>query len=158
MLHFDDSSEDTWAVKWFLDPACKVSYNRLYLDNGTVVQITPSMRHVAWHAGVCTIATPNTRYYGISAATNAKVPVTAAQFASIVHDCVALFEDNKWPRVDAYLPSTWRPGQDARIIGHEDVACFASGKLGRKIDPSGYDHKHPILDMAAVREAVYRQL
>lgn len=148
MLHFDDSSEDKWAVAWFRDPACKVSYNRLYLDNGDVVEITPTIEHVAWHAGVCTVKLANTKYYGLAAATNTKVKVTQKQFDSIVNDCAALFQINGWPKSDV----------DKRIVGHEDLACFANGKLGRKIDPTGYHKDAPILSTVAVREAVKRLL
>jgi len=144
MLHFDDSSQDEWAVKWFKDPACHVSYNRLYLDNGDVVQITPTMEHVAWHAGQCTLRFPNTQFYGLAAATNTKVPVTEKQLASIVQDCAALFEINGWRAATV----------DERIIGHEDVACFANGKLGRKIDPTGLHRNTPILSTADVRRRV----
>lgn len=148
MLHFDDSSEDKWAVAWFRDPACHVSYNRLYLDNGDVVEITPSIEHVAWHAGVCTVKNANSKFYGLSAATNTKVPVTQKQFDSIVNDCVALFQKNGWTKADV----------EKRIVGHEDLACFASGKLGRKIDPTGLHHEKPILSTHDVREAVKSKL
>jgi N-acetyl-anhydromuramyl-L-alanine amidase AmpD len=144
MLHFDDSSNDASAVEWFLDPACAVSYNRLYLDNGDVVQITPTMEHAAWHAGVCLTKNANHVYYGLSAATDTKHPATAAQIAGIVHDCVALFQLHGWPAADV----------ETRIVGHEDEACFANRKLGRKIDPTGLDHTKPILSTALVRERV----
>lgn len=146
MLHFDDSANDTSAVEWFTDPTCRVSYNRLYLDNGDVVQITPTMESAAWHAGVCLTANANHVYYGLAAATNTKHPVAAPQFESIVHDCIELFRMNGWPLADA----------DTRIVGHEDEACFANRTLGRKIDPTGYDHSKPILSTALVRERVKR--
>jgi N-acetyl-anhydromuramyl-L-alanine amidase AmpD len=148
MLHFDDSSEDKWAVQWFTDPACKVSYNRLYLDDGSVVQITPSIESAAWHAGVCKTQNANRAYYGLAAATNAKVPVTDKQFESIAHDCAALFHLNGWRAGDV----TWR------VVGHEDEACFANGKLGRKADPTGLDKSAPILSTDAVRERVVELL
>ncbi len=148
MLHFDDSSNDSSAVEWFTDPACHVSYNRLYLDNGDVVQITPTMEHAAWHAGVCIKPNANRFYYGLAAATNTKHVVTDAQFASIVHDCVALFHLNGWTKDSV----------DRRIVGHEDEACFSNGKLGRKIDPTGLDKSKPVLSTALVREHVKRML
>src|SRR4051812_23895778 len=80
MLHFDDSSEDDWAVEWFTEPSCKVSYNRLYLDDGDVVEIA---KRRAYHAGDCLTKFANSVYYGLAAATNAKVPVTDKQLVSI---------------------------------------------------------------------------
>jgi N-acetyl-anhydromuramyl-L-alanine amidase AmpD len=148
MLHFDDSSNDFSAVEWFKDPSCHVSYNRLYLDNGDVVQITPTMLHAAWHAGVCASPNANRIYYGLAAATNTQHVVTEAQFASIVHDCVALFQIHGWKASEV----------DTRIVGHEDEACFANGKLGRKIDPTGLNKARPILDTKLVREHVRRAL
>lgn len=144
MLHFDDSSNDESAVEWFSDRTCRVSYNRLYLDSGAVVQITPTMEHAAWHAGVCLTANANRVFYGLAAATNTAHPATREQFASIVYDCVALFHLNGWTADSV----------DRRIVGHEDEACFANRKLGRKIDPTGLDHTKPILSTVLVREAV----
>lgn len=148
LLHFDDSSNDGSAVEWFTDPTCHVSYNRLYLRNGDVVQITPTMEHAAWHAGVCLKKNANRFYYGLSVAANEKVPATEQQFASIGHDCVALFELNGWSADSV----------DQRIVGHEEQACFSNGKLGRKIDPTGLWKKKPILSTALVREYVKRML
>lgn len=145
MLHFDDSSQDDWAVEWFVDPRCKVSYTRLYLDNGDVVQITPTIEHRAWHAGVCIgKGDANREYYGLAAATNAQTPVTAPQFEAIAHDTAALFVLNGWPASD----------DEKRIVGHDERACFKDGKLGRKIDPTGYHRDRPILSTAAVRARV----
>jgi hypothetical protein len=62
-------------VEWFTDPECHVSYNRLYLDDGSVVQITPTMECAAWHAGVCIDAIANRHYYGLAAATDTRTPV-----------------------------------------------------------------------------------
>lgn len=144
MLHFDDSSNDVSAVEWFTDPACKVSYNRLVLDNGDVVQITPTMDYAAWHAGVCLTRNANHVYYGLSVATDTRTPATAAQLEAIAHDCAALFQLHRWPAADVAT----------RILGHEDQACFANRKLGRKIDPTGLHHDRPILSKTAVRQRV----
>lgn len=148
MLHFDDSSNDRSAEAWFHDPACHVSYNRLYLDDGSVVQITPSMESAAWHAGVCLTKNANRVYYGLSAATDTKTPATTKQLEAIAHDCAALFALNKWPAADV----------TRRIVGHEDEACFDNGKLGRKIDPTGYHPDRPILSKLAVRHRVLELL
>lgn len=157
MLHFDGSSSDSGAVEWFSDPACNVSYNRLYLDNGDVVQITPNMNHRAWHAGVCrktaTVRDANSAFYGLAAATNEKVPVTDAQFNAIVDDCVALMQQHGWTAADV----------DTRIVGHDEWAVYKkghpkAGKLGRKMDPTGLHKKAPILSTQKVRDAVRKRL
>ena len=148
LIHFDDSSEDHWAVEWFSDPACKVSYNRLYLRDGTIVQITPSMSSCAWHAGVCLTKNANSYYYGLSAATNNKVPVDAKQLDNMIADTVSIFKFHGWTAADVH----------ARIKGHEEEACFANRKLGRKIDPTGTHPEAPILSLPAFRQAVAERL
>lgn len=140
-LHFDDSATDTGAVAWFTDPACRVSYNRLYLDDGRVVQITPSMEHAAWHNGACTVPNANRRFYGLAAATNARTPATSAQIASIVHDCTVLFRMNGWAIAEI----------DRRIVGHEDICA----PKGRKFDPTGHKpNGRPVLSTDDVRTLV----
>lgn len=148
MIHFDDSSSDASAEEWFRDPRCHVSYNRLYLDTGDVVQITPTMEHAAWHAGVCLTPNANRVFYGLSAATDTKTPVTARQLEAIAHDCAALFLLNRWPAAEV----------TTRLIGHEDEACFSNGKLGRKIDPTGLHPDRPILSKVALRHRVLELL
>jgi N-acetyl-anhydromuramyl-L-alanine amidase AmpD len=152
MVHFDDSSEDGWAVKWFEDPACKVSYNRLYLDNGDVASIADDDRR-AYHAGDCLTPLANSVFYGLSAATNTKVPVTKAQLNSIVEECCRIFRFEKWPASSI----------EKRIVGHDGQAIFTKrntknsklwGKLGRKIDPTGLHPEKPILSVSGVRIAV----
>jgi N-acetyl-anhydromuramyl-L-alanine amidase AmpD len=148
MLHFDDSSSDASGVEWFSDPACKVSYNRLYLHNGDVVQITPTMEHAAWHAGVCLTPNANRYYYGLSVAASQTRAANDVQMANIVHDCVALFQLNGWKASEV----------ETRIVGHEDQACFANKKLGRKVDPTGLVKSKPILSTKLVRDNVARML
>ncbi len=152
MAHFDDSTEDKWAVAWFRDPACKVSYNRLYLDNGDVVSICSMMKR-AYHAGLCLGGNANSRYYGLSAATDPKHKVTDKQFESMVEDAVRIFRAHKW-----------KPSEvTTRIVGHDEKAIYGPentnikslwGKLGRKIDPTGLDKKKPVLDMERFRITV----
>jgi N-acetyl-anhydromuramyl-L-alanine amidase AmpD len=151
MLHFDDSSEDDWAVEWFRDPACKVSYNRLYLDDGDVVSIAERR---AYHAGDCLTKWANSVYYGLAAATNAKHPVTEKQLVSILSDCMTIFHFHKWGKSEV----------TTRIVGHDTQAIYTKhntpdrpklwGKLGRKVDPTGLDPKKPILSVEQVRRAV----
>lgn len=144
MLHFDDSSEDEWAVAWFKDPRCKVSYTRLYLDSGDVVQVTPSLAEAAWHAGKCRTPNANSYFYGLAAATNAKVAVTEKQFAAMRDDVIRIFEFHRWTAADV----------DRRIRGHNEEAVPA----GRKIDPVGLNPAKPILDLVAFRQAVREHL
>lgn len=162
LLHFDDSSEDYWAVEWFTESGCQVSYNWLVLDDGRCVEIVAPWGR-AWHAGVCR-TTPETRdansaYYGISAATNTKVPVTAAQEDRIVALAVQIFRAHGWPASDV----------TRRITGHDRIAVYPpghpkAGQLGRKIDPTGIDARgalrtlDPILSVERVRARVAAQL
>src|SRR5512132_2079418 len=95
MLHYDDSSRDDWAVAWFSDPRCTNGYTWLVLDDGRVVELAdPGMRTP--HAGVCKRPLANSRFYGIAAATNGRVPATTAQLAAIVGVCVALVRYHGW--------------------------------------------------------------
>lgn len=152
MIHFDDSSQDGWAIAWFRDKRCKVSYNRLYLDDGDIVSIVPMHRR-AYHAGLCKGGNANSRYYGLSAATNTKTPVTQQQFNSMVSDVVKIFNGHGWKKADV----------ERRIVGHDEVAVYGPehtknrrlwGKLGRKIDPTGYDKTRPVINMDGFRAAV----
>src|SRR6185295_1547187 len=89
MLHYDDSTRDDWAVKWFDDPRCTNGYTWLVLDDGCIVELAdPAMRTP--HAGACKTPSANSVFYGIAAATNGKVPATAAQVASIVTICLCV--------------------------------------------------------------------
>ncbi len=158
MLHFDDSSNDESAVEWFTDPKCHVAYNRLYLDNGDVVQITTSMEEAAYHAGYCRTPNANRFFYGLAVAANEHTPVTVKQFESIAHDVAALFWLNQWAPSEV----------TRRVVGHEDEAIYTEkefpkspklwGKLGRKIDPTGFHPNSPILSTAEVRKRVSQLL
>lgn len=159
LVHYDDSSSDNGAVEWFLDPTCEVAYNRLYLDNGTVVQITPTMEHAAWHAGVCLTKNANHFFYGLACATNGTTLATREQFASLCHDVAALFILNGWHAADVAT----------RIRGHDAEATWDKtnapnerkkwGKLGRKVDPTGVrPDGQPIVSLALVRVEVCRLL
>jgi N-acetyl-anhydromuramyl-L-alanine amidase AmpD len=148
MLHFDDSSSDASGEEWFHDPTCHVSYNRLYPRAGGVVQITASMEEAAWHAGVCITPNANRVFYGLAIEANDSTVATATQIEAIAHDCAALFALNLWAPSEV----------TARIVGHEDEACFANGKLGRKVDPTGTKPTRPILSKLAVRHRVLELL
>lgn len=150
MWHFDDSHTDDGAESWFRHPKCNVSYNRLYLDDGTVIQITASMEEAAWHAGACKTSNANRKFYGLAAATNNTTPATKKQFDAMCLDTAALFMLNEWPASDVIK----------RIVGHDQEAVFASGRLGRKVDPTGVDEhgrlrvENPILSVHEGRQRV----
>jgi murein L,D-transpeptidase YcbB/YkuD len=153
MIHFDDSSSDESAWRWFTDPACKVSYNRLYLDNGDVVSIADD-DHAAWHAGACLTANANSSFYGQSAATNATTPATKKQLDAMIEDTARMFRFHHWPLTDV----------NRRIRGHDEEAIFTRantpkrpdlwGKLGRKIDPTGLLPGRKIINLDAYKTVV----
>jgi murein L,D-transpeptidase YcbB/YkuD len=153
MIHFDDSSSDESAWRWFTDPACKVSYNRLYLDAGDVVSIADD-DHAAWHAGACLTANANSAFYGQSAATNARIPATKKQLDAMIEDTARMFRFHKWPIIDV----------NRRIRGHDQEAIFTRanapkrpdlwGKLGRKIDPTGLLPGQKIINLDAYKTVV----
>ena len=161
MLHYDDSTRDDWAVAWFSDPRCHNGYAWLVLDDGRVVELAdPALRTP--HAGSCLEPNANSRFYGVSAATNGLVPATPVQLAAIVATCAALFRFHGWTpgSLDARLAghdaqATWTPSY-TRAAGMSDVTGRALwGRLGRKVDPTGVrKDARPIIDVNEVRAAV----
>ncbi len=165
MLHYDDSSRDDWAVEWFDDPACTNGYTWLVLDNDAVIELAdPGMRTP--HAGVCLGANPNSKYYGVSAATNGLVLATNPQLDAIVSVCTALCVHHGWTaasiaqRITGHdLQAIWSP-DTTRAAGIADkVAKSMWGRLGRKVDPTGQRHdRRPIIALDGVRSRVAAQL
>jgi N-acetyl-anhydromuramyl-L-alanine amidase AmpD len=161
MLHYDDSARDDWAVAWFSDPRCTNGYTWLVLDDGAVVELADPAKRTP-HAGACAVANANSRFYGISAATNGLVPATPEQVEAVIATCVAVFRHHGWVAADCA----------DRIVGHDGLAVWTPaltraagmtdsrgralwGKLGRKVDPTGRRADgRPILDVGAVRRAV----
>lgn len=147
MVHYDDSASDAGAQAWLMeDPACKVSYNVLILDNGSRVEVTPTDAR-AWHAGVCRPSDPRLRYrdansafYGVALAQDWNDPVTDAALLSLVGWCATIFRLHGW----GLKTEGWR------IVGHDTEAW----PRGRKVDPTGLDKAHPVLSVARVRELV----
>lgn len=146
MIHFDDSSSDASGLQWFHDPACHVSYNRLYFDDGTVAQITPTMECAAWHAGVCRPSATNLPYkgansafYGLAIAADNDDVVTPKQLKSLAADCVAIFKYHGWSKDELY-----------RITGHDAEAW----PRGRKVDPTGTIPTKPVLRVEDLRKVV----
>ena len=165
MVHYDDSSRDDWAVAWFDDPQCTNGYTWLVLDDGAVVELAnPGSRTP--HAVVCRTENANSRFYGVSAATNGTVIATAVQVQAIVGICEAVFWFHGWT-ADAV---------DTRIVGHDAEAIWTPrstrdagmsdergralwGRLGRKVDPTGVRRDRlRIVDVSAIRRAVARRL
>jgi N-acetyl-anhydromuramyl-L-alanine amidase AmpD len=161
MLHYDDSARDDWAVAWFSDPRCMNGYTWLVLDDGMVVELADPATRTP-HAGACSVANANSRYYGISAATNGLVPATPAQVAAIVATCVAVFRLHRWGAASALTQivghdalAVWTPAL-TRAAGISDARARGLwGKTGRKVDPTGRRADgRPVLDVGEVRAAV----
>jgi hypothetical protein len=170
MVHFDDSSSDRGALSWFRDPEFRLSYNRAYRDDGTRIRITPSVHHAAYHAGVCLpedgIPTQelggttfryggaNTGYFGLAITAAANEHITLEQLDALTTDIAIIFRAAGWSPDDV----------DDRIVGHDSRAIFNPrdnpkepqlwGKLGRKIDPTGFNVSDPVIDMGQLREGV----
>ena len=145
MLHYDDSGSDTGGVEWLThDPRCHVSYNFLVLDRGDVVEIAPPACR-AWHAGVCRPSDPahlayrdaNSAFYGVAVAAKAGDEVTVQQLGAVVELCQRLARLHGWD----LAAEPWR------LTGHD----LEAWPRGRKIDPTGPDPAHPVLDLAHVR-------
>jgi len=161
MLHYDDSTRDDWAVAWFDDPRCHNGYTWLVLDSGAVIELAnPAMRTP--HAGACLTPNANSRFYGVSAATNGLVPATRAQLDAIIATCVALFRFHRWRPDDVAVRIQ---GHDAQAIWTKEYTRAAGltdaagqprwGTLGRKVDPTGVRKDgRPIIDVNQVRAAV----
>ncbi len=143
MLHYDDSSCDAGGVAWLThDPACKVSYNDLILDDGTEVSIAPRTAR-AWHAGVCDPSDDqddyddaNSAFYGVAVAAKAGDTIAPVQHEAVVQYCVRRFREHDWAASE-----TWR------ITSHDREAW----PRGRKVDVG----EHLVgLTLATVRAAV----
>mgnify|MGYP001611916145 CR=1 FL=1 len=147
MIHFDGSASDPGAVAWFSDPACKVSYQLLVLDDGSFVRIAPDSAR-AYHAGVCKPSSPqfsytdaNSAFYSVSLATSDKVDVTPLQTLTVAWLTRRYFEREGWPVTDGW-----------RITSHRVEAY----PRGRKSDPEGADLKNPILAVDDIRQLLGR--
>jgi hypothetical protein len=161
MLHYDDSARDDWAVEWFYDKRCHNGYTWLVLDDGRVVELAdPALRTP--HAGPCLEPNANSRFYGVSAATDGLVFATPAQLESIIATCAALFRFHGWKPEEVAMRVQ---GHDAQAVWTQSYTRAAGmtekkgralwGKLGRKVDPTGVRKDgRPIIDVNQVRAAV----
>jgi N-acetyl-anhydromuramyl-L-alanine amidase AmpD len=142
MLHYDASASDKGAVAWLTkDPRCTVSYTKLVLDDGLVVDIAPDDAR-AWHAGDCRPSRDELRYrdansafYGIALAARHGDRCTPEAFDAVAQLCTGYMRAHGWT-------------EDWRITTHKAEAW----PRGRKVDPDG------VLDVAEVRAAVLARL
>lgn len=149
-LHYDGSAGDKGAVAWLTkDERCKLSYTRIVLDDGTIVQVAPDDAR-QWSEGACrpssvlfTYKDANSALYGLAIAAKGTDKITQPQFDSLVRVCVEWFKKNGWSRSE-----TWR------ITTHQDEAW----PRGRKIDIAGPNKNDPVCDVNLVRKAVSESL
>lgn len=146
MLHFDASASDPGAVEWFADPACKVSYQYLVLDDGSYARIAPDSAR-AYHAGACspsagiTYKDANSAFYGVAIANSGREDVTPLQMLTVAWICRRYFEAEGWAVTEGW-----------RIVSHRSEAS----PRGRKSDPEGGDLKNPILSTSDIRQLLGR--
>ena len=140
MLHYT-AGTDYSGVQWLLfDPACKVSYNWLVLDDGTVVNVAPNNKR-AYHAGACRPSAnvppytgANSAWYGVAIAAEAGDTATAQQVDVVVQVCAGLFRKHGWPASEV----------PRRITDHAAEAW----PRGRKVDTGA------VLPVAVIRRKV----
>jgi N-acetyl-anhydromuramyl-L-alanine amidase AmpD len=128
MMHYDASASDAGAVEFLLrSPACKASYNKLILDDGTVVDIAPDTAR-AWHAGNCRPSSgvlpykdANSAFYGVAFAATYGSAITEVQFAAAVRVLVAYMRNHKWTDVERHITDhaaeAWPRGRKVDIGG-----------------------------------------
>lgn len=144
ILHYDGSGSDAGSLAWFSDPACRVSYNLIVLDDGSYASIAPTDAR-AWHAGVCRSSDParlpyrdaNSAFYGIALATNGHVDVTPPQLLTAAWLTARLFAKHGWSRTSELY----------RVTTHSAEAW----RRGRKTDPEGGNRRNPIMSADDVR-------
>lgn len=123
MLHYDASLSDASALEWLLfDPACKVSYTWLFLDDGTIVNVAPK-RARAWHAGACRPSSvlqytdANSAFYGLAVAAKAGDHATPQQWRGVRDVSTGLFAEHRWPvssvpwRLTDHAAEAWPRGR-----------------------------------------------
>ena len=126
MLHYT-AGTDLSGLQWLLfDPACKVSYNWLVLDDGTTVSVAPKEAR-AYHAGKCKrsrfapqYVDANSAFYGIAVAAQKGDVATDRQMGMVVALIVGLFIEHGWTADDVHT----------RITDHAAEAW----PRGRKVD------------------------
>lgn len=169
MGHYDASVTDRGALEWLLSIKCKLGYNFLIWDDGTVFEIIPrTMR--APHAGTTRTSDParlrypdglaNSAFYGVAFAAGGRAGdrATPAQLSAFGALARELFAQERWP-----LTETWR------ITSHHLEACYPArddrgrphpraGQRGRKLDIVGPDRAHPLATLAELRAALLQDV
>ena len=157
-LHFSAGRSDAQDIGWFKNPACRVSYNALFLDGGDWVLIAPWDRR-AWHMGFCRgqyrdrypdvgYRDANSAFYGLSASARQGDVATPEQLDSMAEVAVNLFLQHGWPLTDTWRITThsaeavfpapdhkWWKGPGKKLYARRNELAY---KLGRKADPEGY--------------------
>lgn len=135
MLHYDGSLSDRGALEWLLyDPRCRVSYNFLILDDGTVVTIAPFNAR-AWHAGVCapSATSPpytdaNSAFYGIAFAATSRNSLTPAQRDAATDLIIRIFRHHGWTDVTRHLTDHHAEAMPRKR--KTDITDLANASLG----------------------------
>ena len=123
MIHYT-AGTDLSGLQWLMfDPRCKVSYNWLVLDDGTVVSVAPKEAR-AYHAGACRksdFAFPytdaNSAFYGIAIAADSGGLATFKQWAMVTDLVAGLFREHQWPiehlpfRLTDHASEAWPRGR-----------------------------------------------
>lgn len=129
MLHYT-AGTDLSGLQWLLfDPKCKVSYNWLGLDDGTVVSVAPADVR-AYHAGVCRpsdlirtatrgagYTDANSAFYGYAIAAEDGDRATPQQLSMCVQTIVGLFRTHQWTpeqarwRITDHAAEAWPRGR-----------------------------------------------
>jgi N-acetyl-anhydromuramyl-L-alanine amidase AmpD len=144
MLHFDASANDAGAVDWLLrHPDCKVSYNRLVLDDGTEVVIAPDTAR-AWHAGSCKASDgvlgytdANSAFYGLAFAARGGDTVTSQQLATAAAIAAMWMFQNGWTDVERHITDhaaeAWPRGRKTDIRGLKGVTLESFRKEVKRL-------------------------
>jgi N-acetyl-anhydromuramyl-L-alanine amidase AmpD len=131
-IHYDASLSDEGAWRWLLkDPRCKVSYNRLVLDDGTDVLVAPENAR-AYHAGVCRPSEnvplykdANSALYGLAFAATKGDTITEAQLTTAVAIAAMWMKRHGWTDVDRHITDhaaeAWPRGRKTDITGLKGV-------------------------------------
>lgn len=156
-LHYDQSANDKSAVHWLTQhPDCKLSYTKIILDDGKVVQVAPDDAR-QWSEGQCRPSVPkftykdaNSAFYAVCIAAKNGEKIKVPQFNSLVEECFEYF-----------MLEGWRSSEVWRITSHE----LEAWPRGRKVDIAGtafingkLNPNYPTCDLNAVREAVRLKL
>ena len=153
IYHYTAGGGQESTVKYFQDPASKVSAHYVLGRDGKIVQMVP-LDQAAWHAGVSTLA-------GASAVNNFSIGIEICNWGKLTKKGDKFYvwsgEPYRGPAPIHAAGAYWEPYTDAQykslarlttdllakypikhITGHSDIAL----PKGRKIDPgAGFDYE-----------------